>query len=164
MDERKSGKTLFICRAAVIAALYVVLTWVSNLYSGASGVIQVRLSEALCILPVFTSAAIPGLTVGCLLANLLTGCIWADVIFGPVATLIGAVGTYLLRRMKWLAPIPPIVANALIVPLILSYAYHVETAIPFMILTVGAGEIISVYVLGMILFFALNRHKKALFD
>ena len=88
----KSKKLVFICQAAVIAALYVVLTYVFSAF--ASGVIQVRVSEALTILPAFTPAAIPGLVIGCLLSNTLTGCVLLDIIFGSVATLIGALGSY----------------------------------------------------------------------
>ena len=102
----KSKKLVFICQAAVIAALYVVLTYVFSAF--ASGVIQVRVSEALTILPAFTPAAIPGLVIGCLLSNTLTGCVLLDIIFGSVATLIGALGSYALRRHTWLVPIPPI--------------------------------------------------------
>ena len=137
----KSKKLVFICQAAVIAALYVVLTYVFSAF--ASGVIQVRVSEALTILPAFTPAAIPGLVIGCLLSNTLTGCVLLDIIFGSVATLIGALGSYALRRHTWLVPIPPIVSNMIIVPFVLRYAYGATDAFPFMIATVGAGEIIS---------------------
>lgn len=113
----KSKKLVFICQAAVIAALYVVLTYVFSAF--ASGVIQVRVSEALTILPAFTPAAIPGLVIGCLLSNTLTGCVLLDIIFGSVATLIGALGSYALRRHTWLVPIPPIVSNMIIVPFVL---------------------------------------------
>ena len=144
----KSKKLVFICQAAVIAALYVVLTYVFSAF--ASGVIQVRVSEALTILPAFTPAAIPGLVIGCLLSNTLTGCVLLDIIFGSVATLIGALGSYALRRHTWLVPIPPIVSNMIIVPFVLRFAYGATDAFPFMIATVGAGEIISCYLLGMI--------------
>ena len=150
----KSKKLVFICQAAVIAALYVVLTYVFSAF--ASGVIQVRVSEALTILPAFTPAAIPGLVIGCLLSNTLTGCVLLDIIFGSVATLIGALGSYALRRHTWLVPIPPIVSNMIIVPFVLRFAYGATDAFPFMIATVGAGEIISCYLLGMILYGALN--------
>ena len=117
----KSKKLVFICQAAVIAALYVVLTYVFSAF--ASGVIQVRVSEALTILPAFTPAAIPGLFVGCLLANLLTGAAIYDVIFGSLATLLGAVGTYLLRKHKFLCTLAPVVSNIIIIPLVLRYGY-----------------------------------------
>ena len=133
----KNKKLVFICQAAVIAALYVVLTYVFSAF--ASGVIQVRVSEALTILPAFTPAAIPGLVIGCLLSNTLTGCVLLDIIFGSVATLIGALGSYALRRHTWLVPIPPIVSNMIIVPFVLRYAYGATDAFPFMIATVGGG-------------------------
>ena len=155
----KSKKLVFICQAAVIAALYVVLTYVFSAF--ASGVIQVRVSEALTILPAFTPAAIPGLVIGCLLSNTLTGCVLLDIIFGSVATLIGALGS--LRRHTWLVPIPPIVSNMIIVPFVLRYAYGATDAFPFMIATVGAGEIISCYLLGMILYGALKKVNHTLF-
>ena len=157
----KSKKLVFICLAAVIAALYVVLTYVFSAF--ASGVIQVRVSEALTILPAFTPAAIPGLVIGCLLSNTLTGCVLLDIIFGSVATLIGALGSYALRRHTWLVPIPPIVSNMIIVPFVLRFAYGATDAFPFMIATVGAGEIISCYLLGMILYGALKKVNHTLF-
>ena len=157
----KNKKLVFICQAAVIAALYVVLTYVFSAF--ASGVIQVRVSEALTILPAFTPAAIPGLVIGCLLSNTLTGCVLLDIIFGSVATLIGALGSYALRRHTWLVPIPPIVSNMIIVPFVIRYAYGATDAFPFMIATVGAGEIISCYLLGMILYGALKKVNHTLF-
>ena len=163
MDMRDK-KVTFIVQAAVIAALYVVLTFVANALGLASHTIQVRFSEALCILPVFTPAAIPGLWIGCLLANLLTGAVIYDVIFGSIATLIGAFFTYKLRNTgKWTAPIPPIVSNIVIVPLVLRYGYGINLPIPFMMLTVGAGEFISAGVIGMILLGALSKYKNVLF-
>ena len=137
------------------------LTYVFSAF--ASGVIQVRVSEALTILPAFTPAAIPGLVIGCLLSNTLTGCVLLDIIFGSVATLIGALGSYALRRHTWLVPIPPIVSNMIIVPFVLRYAYGATDAFPFMIATVGAGEIISCYLLGMILYGALKKVNHTLF-
>ena len=160
---KQKAKTLWICYAAIIAAMYVVLTYLAKLLGLDSGMIQVRFSEMLCILPMFTSAAIPGLTVGCLLANLLGGAVALDIIFGPIATLIGAIGTYLLRKRKWLAPLPPVLANTVIVPFVFAYGYGLEMAIPFMMLTVGIGEIISIYVLGKLLYFALQKRAKGIF-
>lgn len=112
----------------------------------------------LCLLPILTPAAIPGLTIGCLLANVLSGCILWDVVFGSLATLLGALGTYALRRRHpALAALPPILSNVIIVPLVLAYAYHIDEAIPYMMLTVGAGEVISVGVLGLLFLSALRR-------
>lgn len=155
-------KVLFIVHASVIAALYVVLTFLANAFGLANYAIQVRFSEALTILPFFTPAAIPGLTIGCLLSNILTGCALPDIIFGTLATLIGAVFTYLLRKNKWLAPVPPIAANTVIVPFVLYYAYGISP-LWFSFITVGAGEIISCGILGMILLNVLNTYKKYIF-
>lgn len=158
----KNKGTLFLVQAAAIAAVYVVLTTVFAAFS--FGEVQVRISEALTILPVFTPAAIPGLFVGCIISNFLGGAILMDVIFGSIATLIGAVFTYKLRNSsKWLAPVPPIVANALIVPFTLYYGYGVNLPIPFMMLTVGIGEVISCTVLGLIVYGALKKYKSTLF-
>ena len=157
------SRTLFVCYSAIIAALYVVLTYVSSMLGLSSGAIQLRLSEMLCILPAFTLAAIPGLTLGCLLANMLTGAIWLDVLAGSLATLLGALGTYALRKYKWIMPLPAVLANALIVPFVLAYGYGVQQAIPLMMLTVGIGELLSAYLLGILLYFALQKRASHLF-
>ena len=151
------NKSLQLAIAGMIAALYVALTWIANLAGLASGAIQVRLSEALTILPVFTASAVPGLAVGCVLANLLTGCAAWDVVFGSLATLIGAVGTRLLKNKPMLAWIPPVVSNMVIVPIILIRVYGVPDAWWFLVLTVGAGEIISCGLLGLLLWKALKN-------
>lgn len=161
---------LYVTQGAVIAALYVALTELSTLVGLSSGAIQFRISEALCILPAFTPAAIPGLFVGCLISNLLAGGIPLDIIFGAVATLIGAAGAYLLRRCRWLVPLPTVIANVLIVPPILKYAYGVpyaigtHSALPFFMLTVGIGEVVCAYILGIALYSALFPHRKKLFS
>ena len=151
------NNTLKLANAGMIAAMYVVLTYIANLAGLASGTIQVRLSEALTILPVFTAAAVPGLTVGCVLANLLTGCAAWDVVFGSVATLLGAIGTRLLKKQPLLAWIPPVVSNAIIVPIILIKVYAVPDAWWFLVLTVGAGELISCGLLGLLLWKTAQR-------
>ena len=156
MQNKQRARTLYLCQAACVAALYVILTLLANMLGLASGVIQIRLSEMLCLLPIVLPAAIPGVTIGCLLANLLTGAVWLDVLVGPIATLIGALGTYWLRKYRWLAPLPPVLSNALLVPFVLAYGYGVEQAIGWMMLTVGIGEILSVYVLGMLLMRAVT--------
>ena len=159
--EKKSA--LFLTQAAMIADLYVVLTYIANLFGLASGVIQIRLSEMLCILPVFTPAAIPGLFIGCLLSNILTGCVIWDILFGSLATLAGAIGTYLLRNHKFVFTLPPVAANMIVVPLVLQYAYGVPDAVWYLAVTVGAGEVISVCILGMLLYKVLYRQRKAIF-
>lgn len=154
---------LSLVQAAMIAALYIVLTFIANALGLANQAIQVRFSEALTILPYFTPAAIPGLFVGCLLSNLLTGCALPDIIFGSLATAVGAFFTYKLRKYKWLAPIPPIAANAIVVPFVLLYAYGIQP-LWFSFITVTIGEIISCGVLGMLLLFALNKYRGKLFS
>lgn len=154
---------LSLVQAAMISALYIVLTFIANALGLANQAIQVRFSEALTILPYFTPAAIPGLFVGCLLSNLLTGCALPDIIFGSLATVVGAFFTYKLRKYKWLAPIPPIAANAIVVPFVLLYAYGIQP-LWFSFITVTIGEIISCGVLGMLLLFALSKYRGKLFS
>ena len=157
-----SKKTLFLVQAALIAAIYVVLTVVFAPFS--FGEVQVRIAEALTILPVFLPAAVPGLFVGCLLGNMLGGAVLPDIIFGSLATLIGAIGTRALRKAHpFLAPIPPIAANTVIVPFVLKYAYAVDLPIPFMMLTVGIGEVVSCGIFGLVLYYALNGRRAQIF-
>ena len=160
-NAKSKNQLVYISEAAAIAALYVAITVAIGPLGNAA--IQCRISEAMCILPIFTPAAIPGLTVGCLISNLATGCLWQDVLFGTLATLIGAVGARLLRRVWWLTPMPTVVANTLIVPFVLSYAYGAPEGIPFLMLTVGIGEVISAYVLGAALYFALRKNAHHIF-
>lgn len=158
----KNKNVAFMTQAAMIAAIYVVLTYVFAPFS--FGEVQIRIAEALTILPVFTPAAIPGLFVGCIVGNILGGAILPDIIFGSIATLIGAFFTYQLRNKKrFLAPLPPIIANTVIVPFVLRYGYGVALPIPFMMLTVGVGEVVGCGVLGLVLYTALNRYKNVIF-
>ena len=166
----RNRNVTMITQGAIIAALYVVLTMLANAMGLANYVIQVRFSEALCIIPFFTVAAIPGLTIGCLISNLLTGAMFWDVLFGSLATLIGAIGTYLLRKHKFLMMLPPVIANAVIVPMVLRYGYGMtweyegmDWSIPYFTTTVGLGEIISVCVLGSVLLNALIPYKNIIF-
>ena len=151
------NKTKELALSGMIAALYVVLTWLANAMGLASGAVQVRFSEALTILPVFFTAAVPGLTVGCVLANLLTGLALWDVVFGSLATLIGAAGTRMLRNKPLLAWIPPVLSNMLIVPIVLMKVYGVPESWFYLVLTVGAGEVISCGVLGLLLYHGLKK-------
>ena len=145
----KNQKTLYLAKAAIIAALYVALTFLSAALNLAFGPIQLRFAEALCILPVFTPAAVPGLFVGCILANLLGGAIPLDVVFGSVATLLGAVGTFYLKKRPILSLLPPIAANTAIVPFLLYYAYGFrDTALPLLFLSIFIGELLSAGVMG----------------
>ena len=134
--------TTDITTAGLIAALYVVLTIASQAFGLASGAIQFRLSEALTVLPMFTHAAVPGLAVGCLMANIVTGCAFWDIIFGTLATLVGAVGTYML-----------------IVPAILIKVYGAEDSYLYFMLTVGIGEIVCCGIMGVILYKVIKKSK-----
>ena len=147
----------------MIAACYVVLTYLTNLFSLANGVIQFRISETLCILPIFLPEAVPGLTIGCLISNIITGCHPCDVLFGSLATLLGALGARLLRglptKLLWLASLPTVLANMLIVPPVLILAYGVEDAYLWLVLTVGIGEVVCAGIGGTILGYALKKAR-----
>ncbi len=155
--SKSTRSTIFVTTSALIAALYVVLTYIANSVGLASGVIQVRLSEMLCILPYFTPAAIPGLFVGCILANILTGCCALDMVVGSLATLIGAIIARLIRKYKYLVPVPTIVANALLVPFVLIYGYGIKMSYIYLFATVGVGEVISAGIFGVFLLHVLDK-------
>ena len=155
--NRQSRTSLQLTQGAAIAAIYVVLTMVFAPIS--FGAMQVRIAEALTIMPLFTPMAIPGLTIGCVLANLLGGAVALDVVFGSLATLIGAVGGWLLRKKRWLVPIPAIVANTVIVPLVLKYGYGVDLPLLLSAVYIFVGEVLGCYVLGEILATALIKQK-----
>ena len=159
----KNKTVLFVTKAAMIAAVYVVLTIVLAPIS--FGQVQLRVSEALTIMPVFTAAAIPGVFIGCLIGNILGGAVLPDIIFGSLATLVAAVISYKLRGKGLLiASVPPVVVNMLVVPFVLKYAYSVPLPIPFMMLTVGAGEVVSCCILGVGLGKLLQKNKFILGD
>lgn len=161
-----------LCTAAIIAALYVALTFVAMAMGLDKNAIQVRFSEALIVFAYFTPAAIPGLYIGCLLANILTGCAALDIALGPIATLIGAIGAYLVGRMKnekisrFLCTVPNIVANTVIVSFICLICYTAPEArsastLGFYVVTVALGEIISSGILGtMIILLAGKTIRK----
>lgn len=160
--RHKSVKTIyFMVQAAMIAAIYIVLTLM--LLPVSYGPIQFRVSEALCILPYFTPAAVPGLFIGCMISNALGGSVILDVIFGSLATLIGAVGSYLFRKTRWAVCLPPIIANTLVIPWVLRYAYGTEEMIPYLMFTIGISEVLAIGVLGNLLMLSLERYRNALF-
>lgn len=156
MKEQRA-MALKLTQGAAIAAIYVVLTMIFAPIS--FGAMQVRIAEALTIMPLFTPAAIPGLFLGCLLANLIGGAVVLDVVFGSLATLIGAVGGWLLRGNRWLVPIPAIVANTVIVPLVLKYGYGVDLPLLLSAAYIAVGEIIGCGVLGELLGTAMLKRK-----
>lgn len=167
---KRTSNVMSLVTAAMIAALYVVLSFASNMFGLASGAIQVRISEALTILPFFTVAAIPGVTIGCILFNLLSGAALLDVIFGGLASLIGAICSLFIGKaakkiswLKFLVPVPPVLANAFIIPWVLKTAYGLSDAYWYLVLTIGIGEIISCGILGIVLLTALMPIRNVLF-
>lgn len=155
-----------IATGAAIAALYVVLTALFAPISFGNGAVlgvpgvQFRISEVLVLLPVFTTAAVPGVALGCFLSNLLFGGLGLiDVVFGTLATLLGAFGTRLLRRWPPLAPLPPILLNAFVVGTYLAYILPAEFRLPLWlsIASVGVGEIAVLYILGLPVLYVLKR-------
>ncbi len=156
---KRRTKIMNVAFAAIVAALYVVLTYLAAAMGLASNPIQIRFSEALTVLPLFTPAAIPGLFIGCLLANILTGCALWDIVFGSIATLLGAIGTYFLRKHPVLALLPPIISNTLIVPPVLMYVYGFDGTYIYFTLTVFIGEVISCGILGYLLQKGLKNKK-----
>ena len=157
----KENKTRNLVYGALIAAIYIVLTMMFRPIS--FGPIQFRISEALCVLPYFTPTAIPGVFIGCLISNMLGGAMMMDVVFGSLATLIGALGSYFLRGNRYLVSLPPIVSNTLIIPWVLKFAYGSEDMIWYMMITVGIGEILAIGVLGQFLLTALMRYRTVIF-
>ena len=164
--RRVTGSTRYLTRGALIAALYVGLTYVSTMFGLASGAIQFRISEALCILPVFMPEAIPGLFIGCIISNIIGGSVLWDIVFGSIATLIGAVGAYTLRllpvKFKWIATLPNLLSNMIIVPFILMYAYGIEGGFLALAISVGIGEAVCGVIGGTCLYYAAKDIR--LFD
>lgn len=162
--KKRNKLTLYTTRGALIAAVYVVLTMLASMMGLSSGMIQLRFSEAMCILPIFLPEAIPGLFIGCLVSNLISGGVFWDVLFGSIATLIGALGGRALRelpeRVKWIATIPTIIANAIIVPLVLIYAYGAPDSYLFLMVTVGAGELICAGFGGSALYYLMKKYER----
>ena len=117
----------------------------------------------LCVLPYFTPAAIPGLFIGCMISNLLNGAIILDVVGGSLATLIGAAGSYLLRKNRYLVSVPPILANMVIIPWVLRLGYGSDAMIWFSTITVGIGEFLAIGVLGQFLLTVLLKYRHVLF-
>ena len=161
--KRTMGSTQQLTRGALIAAMYVALCYVSTIFGLSSGAIQFRISEVLCVLPIFMVEAIPGLFIGCILSNMIAGCVFWDIVFGSLATLIGAVGAYLLRglpeKFKWVVTLPTLLANMIIVPFVLMYAYGVEDGYFFLMLTVGLGELVCGVIGGSVFYYSTKNTK-----
>lgn len=155
-----------LVKGGFIAAIYAALTYAAAAMNLAYGGIQFRFSEALNILPVFTPAAIPGLTLGCFISN-LTSPYPLDMLFGTLATLLGGIFTYLLRKVKlngipFLSPLPPVFFNALIIgaeiSLSMSEGFSLTTFGIFA-LQVGLEELAVCYILGLPLYIAIERSE-----
>lgn len=159
-SEKKSSLSVSgIVRAAVIAALYAALSFLTGFIPSIGGVFQFRVSEALTILPYFTASAVPGLAIGCLITNIILGGGPYDIIFGTAATLLGAVGTRLLRKHKFLASLPPIAANTVIMPFAIALTAGTFEAFPLFMLSVGLEEFVSCGILGTVLLLALEKRN-----
>ena len=160
MKRKNQKRVRFITLSALIAALYVVLTLISAMAGLSSGAIQIRISEALCALVYFTPAAIPGLTIGCFVANLITTAHVFDLVFGTLATFIGVMGGYFLRKSKWLVTLPTLLSNMIIIPLVIVYGFGIkDMALPIVALTVGLGDFVSACLLGTGLLFTLKKYN-----
>ena len=155
-----NDKVRKITQGGVIAVIYAILTLIIPI---SYGPLQIRVSEALCILPVFTPVAIPGLFVGCVLANIISPAGAVDMIFGSLATLVAASLTYVLRSNKLVALIPPVVINGLVVGgFVLYYMYGVNFTLPGTIGLVAAGEAIACYGLGYPLGRLIEKNYKGI--
>lgn len=151
-------KTVFLVQASLIAAVYAAIT--IALAPISYGQIQVRVAEALTVLPAFTPAAIPGLFVGCIVANLYGGGGIIDIVFGSLATLVAAYLSYKMPK-KWLIPLPPIIVNGIIIGYVLNYVYGAP-----LLITMGwvsIGQIIACYGLGYPLMTVLEKYKDKIF-
>lgn len=153
-------KTRFLVQAAAIAAIYVVLTLVFAPISYGETLVEFRIAEALTVLPFFTFSAVPGLFVGCLIANLFSPVGTIDIVLGSLASLIAAYLTYKMPN-KYLAPLPPILVNALVIGGMLHYVY--KFPIHIAILSIGLGQLVTCYGLGIILLLTMDKYKKQLF-
>ncbi len=158
---KKNSSVILMIYGGVIAALYILLTFIFQPIS--FGPIQVRVAEVLCVLPMFTPAAVPGLFVGCFIGNFLGGAPFYDVLFGSLATLIGAMGSLYLRKYKLGVILPPILANTIIVPWVLRFVYGETAIIPYLMLTVGIGEVIAVGILGSLFIVVLKKYEHIIF-
>ena len=158
MNSPRSKPVRFITEAAAIAAMYAALT--IFLAPISSGEFQLRIAEALTVLPFFTPAAIPGLFVGCLIANIFAGQGFYDMVLGPFATLLAAFITWKMPR-KYLAPLPPIIINAVYVGILLYFVANLPI-LPTMLL-VAVSETIACYGLGYPFMLLIEKHSKRIF-
>ena len=160
--SKSTSRVAYLCRASIIAALYAALTVITAGFS--SGPIQIRISEALCILAVFTPAAVPGLTVGCIAANLLTGCALWDVVLGSLSTLAGVLGVRLLRKLPYLAPLPYVAANVVGISAVFFLVYGMR-GLEWLAAcgSLAVSETLAAWALGIVLYLLLRKSAGKLF-
>ena len=160
--KTQTQATRRLARGAVIAALYTALTLLLAPIS--YGQLQVRLSEALTLLPILLPEAVPALAIGCLLSNILGGCTIFDIVFGTLATLLAALCTRRLRGKFWFAAAMPVVFNGVIVGAVVHYCYSPAFPLPLCMLTVAIGEAIACMIVGPLLIGALRRIPGRVFE
>lgn len=158
---KKGFSTKTLVRGALIAAAYATLSYVSAPLQFMF--FQFRLSEALCVLPIFFPEAIAGMFIGCIIANYISGCVIWDIIFGSLATLLGAIFARALaklpRKLMFITTLPTVFANALIVPFVIMYAYGSPESYWFLFVTVAAGELVTATGVGTLLYYQLEKRK-----
>ncbi|MBQ9071295.1 MAG: QueT transporter family protein [Clostridia bacterium] len=159
--QKNNNATRYIVRGALIAAIYATLSYVSAPLQFLF--FQFRISEALCILPIFIPEAVPGLFIGCIVANYLSGCVVWDILFGSLATLIGAIGARLLsklpKKLMFLSTLPTVFSNAIIVPFVIMYAYGSSDSYMFLFITVLVGELVTATVMGTLLYYQMDKYN-----
>ena len=162
----KKFTTLKLARAGLIAGLYVAISLIT--FPIASGAVQIRLSEALCFLPLIYFEAVPALFIGCALSNLITGCALFDIIFGSLVTLVSALLTYFIGKTIKKTPLKiilggffPVILNALLLPLIWVWCYGaIEYIYPIQAVLLFIGQSLSVYALGTFMYLGVKKHEK----
>lgn len=177
MKDNKLKKRRFIAEAIIIAALYVLLTMISDLFGMATGPLRFRISEALCVLTYYTGAAVPGLFVGSFISNALFAFKGAsevayvippstmlDVLFASLTTLVAAIISFCIRKSKWFVPAPNIILTMFSVPYIYIYVRRFEdySFWKYFFMT-GIGEVVTTGLLGIALLLALEDYKEKLF-
>lgn len=161
-------KTLFLTKAAVIAALYAVFTLLGAAFGISYGSVQLRFSEALCVLPLFTPAAVPGLAVGCFAANIFSSVSPFDMLFGTLATLLAAMSSRALRNVRiknypFCSLLTPVLFNGLTVGAETAFftsgkSFFAAFAVNF--LTVALGEAVVLFTLGSFLYFCIEKNAR----
>lgn len=163
MDNKKHINIYVLTRGAIYISLYIALCYIFAPIS--FGLVQIRVAEALCIMPIFDPIAIVAVTIGCCLSNLLINASLIDAIFGGLATLVALVSIVFIKKNSFfLKMLPTILSNAIIIPFVLKYAYGINEPLLLSGFSVALGEIISIYGLGYLLYKFLNNHKNFFYN